>query len=325
MKEDFQSFLGESIERFLRHKRALGCRYLAEESALRLFDRYLAGQHLSTLAALTPAMLEAFLDSRPRQRARSYNHLRGTLARLLTWLLGQGLLEKSPLRTRPRKEATPRQPFIFDRTAVGVLLKAAAALPDCPGAPQRALTYRTIFALLYGLGLRVGEVSRLTIGDLDFQRRLLVIRETKFYKSRLIPFGPRMEELLRDFLRSRAATAQTSAAPLFSFRQGKPIRPETISQTFHALVPQLQLSIPPGTAAPRLHDLRHSFAVGTLLRWYRSGVDPQAGLLRLSTFLGHVDPASTAVYLSISEPLLEEANRRFEAFAQALLRQEVLP
>jgi integrase len=80
-------------------------------------------------------------------------------------------------------------------------------------------------------------------------------------------------------------------------------------------VRRLDLAVPAGTAPPRLHDLRHSFAVGTLLRWYRAGVDPAARLHHLATFLGHVDPASTAVYLTITADLLREANRRFEAFA----------
>jgi integrase/recombinase XerD len=96
---------------------------------------------------------------------------------------------------------------------------------------------------------------------------------------------------------------------------------ETISQVFHALVPRLQLVVLPGTSSPRLHDLRHSFAVGTLLRWYRSGVDPQSSLLRFSTFLGHVDPLSTSVYLTMIDPLLDEANRRFEAFARDLIQE----
>jgi integrase len=96
---------------------------------------------------------------------------------------------------------------------------------------------------------------------------------------------------------------------------------ETISQVFHALVPRLQLVGLPGTSSPRLHDLRHSFAVGTLLRWYRSGVDPQSSLLRFSTFLGHVDPLSTSVYLTMIDPLLDEANRRFEAFARDLIQE----
>ena len=78
----------------------------------------------------------------------------------------------------------------------------------------------------------------------------------------------------------------------------------------------LGLHVPPGTASPRAHDLRHSFAVGTLLRWYRAGLDPAARLLPLSTFLGHVDPASTAVYLTITQELLQEANHRFEEYAR---------
>jgi len=92
--------------------------------------------------------------------------------------------------------------------------------------------------------------------------------------------------------------------------------PGTASQTFRHLVPALGLAIPDGVAPPVLHSLRHSFAVGCLLRWYREGTDPQARLLHLSTFTGHVDPVSTAVYLTVTAQLLDEANRRFESFAQ---------
>ena len=85
--------------------------------------------------------------------------------------------------------------------------------------------------------------------------------------------------------------------------------------TFHALWPQLGLTIPAGVSPPRLHDLRHSFAVATLLRWYREGVDPNQRLLHLSTFMGHVDPTSTAVYLTITEQLLAQAQARFRSHA----------
>ena len=109
-----------------------------------------------------------------------------------------------------------------------------------------------------------------------------------------------------------------SRRPVFSFTAGRPIHPGTISQTFHALVPHLGLVIPAGVASPRVHDLRHSFAVGTLLRWYRDGTDPTARLLHLSTFLGHVDPASTAVYLTITADLLQVAGERFARFVAPL-------
>jgi integrase len=185
------------------------------------------------------------------------------------------------------------------------------------------MTYRTIFAVLYGLGLRVGEVIRLLVRDVDFERQLLVVRESKFYKSRLVPFGPHMGALLRDFLRARVRCNGNLSgdSPVFSFSDNRLIGPSTITQTFHRLVPQLHLVLKDGTSPPRLHCLRHSFAVGTLLRWYRTGVEPQARLLQLSTFLGHVDPTTTAVYLRATDALLQEANHRFEKFAQSVLQE----
>ena len=111
--------------------------------------------------------------------------------------------------------------------------------------------------------------------------------------------------------------------PLFSFApdRSKPITTTTVTQTFHALWPRLGLKVPAGAAPPRLHCLRHSFAVGTLLRWYRSGINPQQRLWDLSTFMGHVHPASTAVYLTITAELLDEANQRFHRFAAPLLKE----
>jgi integrase len=96
------------------------------------------------------------------------------------------------------------------------------------------------------------------------------------------------------------------------------VHPGSASHTFHRLVTELALPNPAGVASPRLHCLRHSFAVGCLLRWYRDGVDPQTRLYRLSTLMGHVDPASTAIYLTITPQLLAEANQRFETFAQSV-------
>ncbi|VIO69847.1 tyrosine-type recombinase/integrase [Bradyrhizobium ivorense] len=199
------------------------------------------------------------------------------------------------------------------------MLVLAKALPSHGGTIERGNTYFALFAVLYGLGLRVGEACRLRLEDVDLERRLLIIRETKFYKSRLVPFGPKLGTLLEQHLRQRqtAARAATAAddAPLFSLHGGRPINPGTISQTFHAMVPSLNLHTPPGISPPRLHNLRHSFAVGALTRWYRLGLDPQTKLLALSTFIGHGDVNSTAVYLTPTPELLEHANRRFRAFA----------
>ena len=170
--------------------------------------------------------------------------------------------------------------------------------------------------MCYGLGLRAGEACGLRLGDVDAGRSLLIVRGGKFGKSRLVPHGPRIAALVGEQAARRARAGATDAqAPLFTFDGRRPVHPGTASQTFHHLVAALDLPAPDGVSPPRLHDLRHSFAVGCLLRWYREGLDPSARLHQLSTFMGHVDPPSTAVYLTITPQLLDEASRRFEAFA----------
>lgn len=317
---DLASPLAEPIRQFLAAKRALNRRFDTEERALRLFDRHLVDRGLASLGDVTPAVIEAFVASRPRKRPRSYNHLLGVLRRLFDWMTDQGLLDVSPLLLRSRRVTSRRIPHIFDLPQASRLIEVAAALPDNNRAIGRGPAYATIFAVLYGLGLRVGEVARLTVADVDLARNLLVVRGTKFGKSRLVPFGPQMASRLTAYLELRRQ--QTGAlppdAPVFSFTAGRSIHPGTISQTFHALVPRLDLTRAAGVAPPRVHDLRHSFAVGTLLRWYREGGDPAARLLHLSTFLGHVNPASTSVYLTITAELLEAAGDRFGRYAAPL-------
>jgi len=320
----FNGILAGAMTDFLRHQRALGKRFVNEERGLRLFDQYLVEQKIGAVEKVTPEVIEAFLASRPRVRPRSYNHLLSVVGRLFKWLVRQGRLPQSPVQSRPRHATAAQVTFLFDRPQARQLLKAAAELPDNNNGRNRGRIYFLIFALMYGLGLRVGEATRLRRQDVDLERKVLVIRETKFLKSRLVPFGPKIEARLREYLQHQGEREGTSGptTPLFSFEPGgsKTINPTTISQTFHALWPRLGLKVPVGTAPPRLHCLRHSFAVGTLLRWYRSGINPQQRLWDLSTFMGHVHPASTAVYLTITAELLDQANQRFNHFAAPLLK-----
>lgn len=312
--------LADGIGRFLETKRALGRKYSSEERELRLLDRFLVQHDVTCCQQLTGSILDEFLASRPRHRPRSFNHLLGVVRCLLDWLVAQGMMRVSPLRAVRRRVTAHRVPFLFDARQARQLLDAADSLPDRPKGPRRGSTYRTIFALLYGLGLRVGEASGLLCGDVDLDRAVLTVRGGKFGKSRLVPFGPRIAALLRDHLERRAegAGASDAQAPMFTFDGRKRIHPGTVSQTFLHLTRRMGFAATDGASAPRLHDLRHSFAVGALLRWYREGVEPAARLHHLSTFLGHVDPVSTAVYLTITADLLREASRRFEDFAGTL-------
>lgn len=306
------------VENFLAYKRALGRKYVSEDHELRLLVNFADCHHLNQLDDLTPALIDDFMSSRQRSRPRSFNHLLGTVNCLFDWAIGQQLIEVSPVHTRRRRVTSWRIPFLFDTVLARRLLDAAVQLPDNSRASNRGAIYRTIFALCYGLGLRAGEVCGLRLGDVDLDRRLLVIRSSKFGKSRLVPYGPHIGVLVDNQVElcKTLANSWDAATPLFSFDGYRCISPGTASQTFHQLVTSLEFCIPDGVSPPHLHCLRHSFAVGCLLRWYHEGLDPSIRLHQLSTFMGHVDPSSTAVYLTITSALLDEANRRFEVFAE---------
>jgi integrase len=178
----FTSFLARDIEQFLAHKRVLGRRYDVEEKTLVLLDRYLKLHRIGSLKAITPRLVDEFLLSRPRARPRSYNHLRCTLVRLFAYMVNRGRLALTPVQSPPRRSRYQRTPFIFDAANAERLLAIARSLPDRSGTIERGRVYYLVFAILYGLGLRVGEVCRLRIRDFDSDRGVLVIRQSKFYK-----------------------------------------------------------------------------------------------------------------------------------------------
>jgi integrase len=183
-----------------------------------------------------------------------------------------------------------------------------------------------MLVLLAALGLRHGEVRRLCIRDVDLTRGVLFIRQTKFHKSRYVPFGPKVGGCLRQFLEVRRTVLQPlrDDDPLFVTLWRAPVRKRFLMAAFHGILRELGITAPEGRRRPRLHDMRHSFAVHRLLRWYREGADVQARLPLLAAFLGHVDAQYTAVYLTATAELLHEANERFYRHTGCLFNEEVL-
>ncbi|WP_439472206.1 tyrosine-type recombinase/integrase [Brevundimonas sp.] len=230
-------------------------------------------------------------------------------------MVGQQIIQASPLRLRARRETARRSPVLLTSEDIRLLLDEASQLADNPRAPLRGPTFETIFALIAGLGLRISEAANLRCIDVDLEKDVLEIRETKFGKDRLVPIGPRLHARLAGYLELRAARGLPSVgeAPLFSWKGQTPVSTNTIRNVFREkLLPRLQVVAAPGTFGPCVHGLRHAFAVRTLTRWYRQGEDPAARLNHLSTILGHVNPKATAVYLTITADLLQESSRRFE-------------
>lgn len=238
--------------------------------------------------------------------------------RFFDYLCGLAVVADNPV---PRLLTSPRglprsafKPFIFSREQLAAILAEAGRLPDHHMCRGRAATCGTMLALLCALGLRHGEVLRLRLADVEFDRQALFIAHTKFHKSRYVPFGPKVGDRLRRYLDVRQTLLRPVRQddPLFVTKWRKPVCQNLLSAAFRDILRTLAISSPPGQPAPRLHDLRHTFAVHRLLRWYRDGIDVQSRLPVLATFLGHIDHLATEVYLTITADLLREANARFQ-------------
>lgn len=200
-------------------------------------------------------------------------------------------------------------PYLYSEEEIAALIEAAGTLCS----PLRVATYQTLIGLLAVTGMRVGEAISLNRHDFDADQGVLVIHHTKFNKTRELPLHPTTIAALRLYLarRDRKGSAARTAA-LFISTAGTRLLYCNVQWTFQRLVRQARLEPRTAGCRPRIHDLRHAFAVRTLLEAYRDGSDTQRRLTLLSTYLGHVDPAATYWYLSASPELLGQAAERLE-------------
>jgi integrase/recombinase XerD len=201
-------------------------------------------------------------------------------------------------------------PYLYSPAEIGSLITAAADLR--PG--LRAATYQTLISLLAVTGIRIGEAIGLDDGDFDAGRELLVVRNAKYGKHRLVPLHPSAVQALARYagLRRRACPFPASPA-FFVSTAGTRLLHSNISLTFAGLAERAGLTRRSASCRPRVHDLRHSFAVATVLDWYRDGADIAALMPQLSTYLGHTDPQHTFWYLSAAPELMALAGQRLEA------------
>jgi site-specific recombinase XerD len=230
--------------------------------------------------------------------------------------ISRGYCAVSPLPRLVPKRPPAFVPYIYSHDELRRLLEATS-LCEHPCCKVRAHTFRALILLLYGAGLRISEALALTLNDLDLSTALIQIRETKFYKTRLVPIGPDLVRTLTRYAsqRKKDHSAQ-SDRPFFVSRMGNAIPPWTPDLIFGRVRRRAKVERHDGGRfQPRLHDLRHSFAVHRLISWYRQGANVQRLLPQLATYLGHVDVAATQRYLTMTPELLREACQRFERYA----------
>ena len=302
------SALAEHAKQYLQLRRAVGFKLVSEARLLAEFVTFAeeTGQRtITTEAALAWARLPAggsrnYLSRRLRA-VRSF-------ARYLHAL--DPACEVPPIELLPASKYRPA-PYLYSDAEIVALMSAARELR-----PQsRASMFETLIGLLACTGLRIGEAIRLDRDDFDPTRGLLTVRDTKFGKSREVQLDRSTVQALIDYgqIRDRLCPCPPAATRSFflTTRGTRPAHP-TICQPFHKLIDQAGVRHPTSGKRPRVHDLRHSFAVKTLLGWYRDGGDVATRMPLLSTYLGHVDPAATFWYLSAAPELLALAAERLE-------------
>ena len=221
--------------------------------------------------------------------------------------------EVPPLGLMPHRQRW-RRPFIYSAADIDAIMgQARRSIVS----PLRAATYETLIGLLAASGLRIGEAIKLDRGDVDWAEGVLLIRESKFGKSRLVPLQASSLEALDAYARLRDQLQPRPKEPSFFVSlTRKRLIYAVVGQTFRQLADTTGVGAG-APSAPRLHDLRHTFAIRSLLGWYRAGDDVQTKIPSLSTYLGHRDPISTYWYLSAAPELLALAAARQESARSA--------
>jgi len=318
----FGSFLGAAMRDHVTLMQSMGYRYKSEEESLLRFDRFLQGRLDLSDQPVKVLVREWTTVGSAASHALQCHRIGRVLSKALNRL--NPSLEVIPCDRRVERQAFQlrRRPYIYTEVEVRRLLEVARNLPS-PRSPLRPLTVYTMLVLAYCGGLRIGEIVRLNVGDIDFRDGTIDIRDTKFFKSRRLPLASSVMSALRDYLAARAQAGGLTEPSSGLFWHTGPSRRYSRVAAQILLVRILRragLKPTKGYAGPRIHDLRHAFVVNRMLAWYRAGINPQSRLPYLATYLGHKDINSTLLYLTITEELLGLAGERFRAFGVEVLR-----
>jgi integrase len=285
--------LHRAVNEYLELRRGLGFKLVNHEPCLREFVSFLARKKTSLI---TTALAVQFATLHPQQQPKAQAARYSTVRGFARYRSG----------AEPATEIPPCD--------VSRLLAAAHRLAPTYG--LRPWTYYCFFGLLAVTGLRLSEALNLQCQDIDWAEGLLTIRKTKFGKSRLIPLHASSVKVLAAYAKRRArflAQGRDGSLPQFFVTKfGTPLREGSVYRVFWALSKRIGLRDGTASHQPRLHDLRHRFAIKTLLRWYRAGEKVDRRLPELSTYLGHVQVADTYWYLSCTPELMAAAGNRME-------------
>jgi integrase/recombinase XerD len=314
--------LDAAIAAYLAHYRAIRRGYDQDEWVLRRLRAFLAERGVSDLdRERFEQWRSTFSHLHPNSR-HTYERIVYHFCRYRRRSESGCFLPDPASLVRPIPHALPTP---IEPTQVARMLMVASTLPPTPASPLRPAVLRLAVVLLYTSGLRLGELLRLRLDDVDAQTGLLRIRESKFHKSRWVPLSPSARAELREYLeiRHRPGMHVGASAPLLCNRSRgwRPYSKTGMHQALHALFEAAGVRNWQGRC-PRVHDIRHAFAVEALRRWYADGADVQVNLPKLALYMGHVSIVSTAYYLRWMPAVVARASERFEHLCGALVAGE---
>jgi len=305
--------LEQAVTEYVALKQSMGMRFHAEEVILKAFSKTVRNVDIEDVSPLDAYNYISGAGPVTRFWHRKQEALRG----FFRFAIGRSYVKCSPLPKLLPKLPKPFLPYIFSQEELKMLLNAAVAQEN-PRRKLQAYTLQTLILLLYGAGLRISEALSLKVADVDLPTSLLSIRQSKFYKTRLVPIGPQLTDALTSYSIKRRTSGhrQTPEMPFFVTQTGETVTRQMAERAFRRLRKSAGVFRHDGARyQPRLHDLRHAFAVHRLVSWYRQGEDVQRLLPKLATYLGHVNLAATQHYLTMTPELLREASLRFERYA----------
>ena len=297
--------LRRALAGYLAVRRSLGYKLARAEKLLAQFITYLEEAGAATVTTDLAVAWATLPGGDANWHAHRLGVVRGFAAYLHTIDPAAEIPPAGLIPARPRR-ATP---YLYSDADIAALIAAVASLRF----PLRAATYQTLIGLLAVTGMRVGEAIRLDGADLDLAAGVVTVRQSKFGKSRLLPLHPSTTAALRGYLRLRDRVCpRPRTAAVFISPAGTRLLYCNVHATWKLLVASAGLHARSAACRPRIHDVRHSFAVRSLLDAYATGQDGQARLALLSTYMGHADPSHTYWYLSAAPELLALAGQRLE-------------
>lgn len=310
--------LQQRIDDYLAERRRLGFALRSRDTLLTGFARYVTGRHHRG-----PLTAELMVDWARQDRWRRETPSTWAVRLAKVRHFARYLKQLEPDTEVPEElvfgpEPGRVAPHIFHENEIVELLAAARRLG--PQGSLRPATYETLFGLMASTGLRVSEAIHLRDADVDLKHGMLTIRQTKFAKSRQLPVHPSTIAALARYRRQRARHVSTTADTTFLIssrgrRLGQPLGERQAHRVFNGLRDSLGWVNRGAHAAPRLHDLRHTFAVRRMMLWHADGTDIDQMMLALSTYMGHAEIFYTYWYLTAVPELMALAGGKFERFA----------